>query len=271
MDVQGQAKPLLRVDGISVRFGGIVALDSVSFDVAAGQICGLIGPNGAGKSTLFNCISRLYMPVAGHIDFDGGRLTELARHDIAGIGIGRTFQNVALFDSMTVTENIMVGCHDRLDAGFARNALRLPGAARKEKETQDRARQLVHFLDLEPVAHRTVAGLPFGTRKRVELGRALAVEPKLLLLDEPACGLNREEIDRLAGLIVDLRSRLGITILLVEHNMSLVMAISDKVVTLNFGRVIAQGTPADVRAHPEVIRAYLGDDDETMLVGEASS
>lgn len=254
--------PLIDIKDVSRRFGGLAAVSHVNLSVAEGEIHCLIGPNGAGKSTLFNCISRLYVPSAGHITFDGQRLTDLARHAIAGVGIGRTFQNVALFDSMTVIENIMIGCHDRLDAGFARNALWLPGAAQRERDIQDRAWRLVHFLGLEASAHRAVADLPFGSRKRVELGRALALEPKLILLDEPACGLNREEIAKLAELIVDLRNRLGITVLLVEHNMSLVMAISDKVVTLNFGRVIAQGTPAEVRAHPEVIRAYLGDDDE---------
>jgi len=262
--------PLLRVDGISVRFGGIVALDNVSFDVGSGQICGLIGPNGAGKSTLFNCISRLYKPIAGHIDFDGRRLTDLGSHQIAGAGIGRTFQNVALFGTMTVSENIMVGCHDRLDAGFIRNALRLRTASDREAQMEARAAELLDLLDLGDVAHRVVDDLPFGTRKRVELARALAVRPKLLLLDEPACGLNHEEIARLAALIADLRKRLGVTILLVEHNMNLVMAICERIVALNFGRVIAAGTPGEIRSHPEVIRAYLGDADDAGSVLEGA-
>lgn len=268
MQATPSQNPLLRVDGISVRFGGIVALDNVSFSVDPGQICGLIGPNGAGKSTLFNCISRLYQPAAGHIDFDGRRLTELSSHQIAGAGIGRTFQNVALFGSMTVSENIMVGCHDRLDAGFMRNALRLRTAIDRERQMQAGVAELLDLLDLGDVADRVVDDLPFGTRKRVELARALAVRPKLLLLDEPACGLNHEEIDRLAALITDLRRQLGLTILLVEHNMNLVMAICEKIVTLNFGRVIAAGTPDEIRSHPDVIRAYLGDADDAGTSGE---
>ncbi len=255
-------QPLLRIDGVSVRFGGIVALDGVSFDVQRGQICGLIGPNGAGKSTLFNCLSRLYPCNAGRIDFDGHPVSTLPRHRMAGLGIGRTFQNLALFRTMTVRENVLVGCHSRQHAGFLRNAFRLPGVARIEADAQARAAQLMDFLQIDDVADRTVADLPFGTQKRVELARALAARPKLLLLDEPACGLNHEELDSLGVLIRDIRDRLDVTVLLVEHHMSLVMGVSDQVVALNFGRKIADGTPAEVRAHPEVIRAYLGEEDE---------
>ena len=255
-------KALLRIDGVSVRFGGIVALDGVSFDVQHGQICGLIGPNGAGKSTLFNCLSRLYNCNAGRIDFDGHALSTMPRHRMAGIGIGRTFPNLALFRTMTVRENALVGCHSRHHAGFLRNAFRLPGAARVEAEAHARADTLIDFLELGSVADRTVADLPFGTQKRVELARALASGPKLLLLDEPAAGLNHEELENLGALIRDIRDRLNVTVLLVEHHMSLVMGVSDKVVALNFGKKIAEGTPAQVRAHPEVIRAYLGADEE---------
>lgn len=254
-------KPLLAIDGVSVRFGGIVALEGVSFDVRRGQICGLIGPNGAGKSTLFNCLSRLYACNTGHIDFDGHRISSMRRHRMAGIGIGRTFQNLALFRSMTVLDNVLVGCHSRHHAGLLRNAFRLPGAARIESQSRMLADRLIEFLELREVTGRTVADLPFGTQKRVELARALAAEPKLLLLDEPACGLNHEELESLGALIRAIRDRLGVTVLLVEHNMSLVMGISDKVVALNFGRKIAEGTPAQVRAHPEVIRAYLGEEE----------
>ena len=256
--------PLLQVQGVTVRFGGIVALDAVSFDILPGEICALIGPNGAGKSTLFNCLSRLYDCNGGSIAFEGKTISRLPRHRMAGIGIGRTFQNLALFRSMTVRDNVRVGCHTKHHAGILRNAFRLPGAARIEREAQARAESLIEFLDLREVAERVVADLPFGTQKRVELARALASEPQLLLLDEPACGLNHEELESLCDLIGAIRDRLGVTVLLVEHHMGLVMRISDRVVALNFGKKIAQGTPAEVRSHPDVIRAYLGADEEAQ-------
>ena len=249
---------LLRVQDVGVRFGGIVALDGVSFDVAAGRIVGLIGPNGAGKTTLFNCVSRLYKCDSGDIVFDGRSLLAAPRHRVASLGIGRTFQNLALFRSMTVLENVMVGSHCRTRSGFLANALRLPRAARDDERAADKARSLMALLGLEPVAGRRVSELPFGTQKRIELARALAAEPRLLLLDEPASGLNHEEVSELGALIREVRSRLGLTVLLVEHHMSLVMAVSDRVVALNFGRRIAEGTPDEVRGHPEVVSAYLG-------------
>ncbi len=253
---------LLQVDAVTVRFGGILALSNVSFDVRAGEICALIGPNGAGKSTLFNCLSRLYECDSGSIAFNGHKLRALRRHRIAEIGIGRTFQNLALFRTMTVRENVLLGSHSRHHAGFLRNAFRLPGAARIEAAAQGRADDLMDFLKLTQFAERVVADLPFGMQKRVELARALASEPQLLLLDEPACGLNHEELESLGDLIRDIRDRLQVTVLLVEHHMGLVMGISDRVVALNFGKKIAEGTPAEVRQHPEVIRAYLGEVEE---------
>lgn len=252
------AAALLSIRGVCVRFGGIKALDEVGFDVEAGQICGLIGPNGAGKSTLFNCLSRLYGCDEGSILFDGRTLTDLPRHRMAGLGIGRTFQNLAMFRSMSVRDNIRVGCHSRHHAGFPGAMLRWPGVARIEADIDRRAAELIGFMSLGAVADRVVADLPFGTQKRVEMARALAAEPRLLLLDEPACGLNHEELGQLEGLIREVRDRWRVTVLLVEHHMGLVMGLCDKVVALNFGRKIAEGTPAEVRVHPEVVRAYLG-------------
>ena len=252
------SQPLLRVHDVAVRFGGIVALDGVSFDVAPGQIVGLIGPNGAGKTTLFNCVSRLYQCERGAMRFDGADLLAVPRHRVAALGIGRTFQNLALFRSMSVLDNVMVGRHCRARGGFFANALRLPFAVRSDRDAEERAHALLALLGLEEVASRRVSDLPFGTQKRVELARALAAEPKLLLLDEPASGLNHEEVGRLGALIRELRDKLRLTVLLVEHHMSLVMSISDWVVALNFGKRIAQGPPAEVRGHPELVRAYLG-------------
>jgi branched-chain amino acid transport system ATP-binding protein len=249
---------LLVVDGVTMRFGGVIALENVSFEVARGAICGLIGPNGAGKTTLFNCISRLYDPHAGSIRFDKRQLASFSRHEIATLGIARTFQNVALFATMTTRDNVRVGAHALARGGFLTSALGLPLAGREERRVAERADALIGEFGLESVADRPVGELPFGVRKRVELARALAVGPKLLLLDEPAAGLNHEEVDALGAEIRAIRDRRGVAILLVEHHMNLVMRVSDQVVALDFGRVIADGSPEVVRTNPDVVRAYLG-------------
>ncbi len=249
---------LMSVLGVTVRFGGILALDGIEFDVARGQICGLIGPNGAGKTTLFNCMNRLYHYQSGDILFEGQSIKATPTHQVARLGMGRTFQNLAIFRSMPVRDNVLVGAHSRSVCGFLSSALRLPRVQAEERRLRERADEIMDYLGLSPFRDRLVGDLPFGTQKRVELGRALAADPKLLMLDEPAAGLNHEELDALAQLIRDLRDRLKITVLLVEHHMSLVMGVSDHIVVLNFGRKIAEGPPGLIQSHPDVIEAYLG-------------
>ncbi len=250
---------LVEVCNLGIRFGGIAALDDVSFSLGQGQITSLIGPNGAGKTTLFNCICRLYTPTQGDILFEGKSLLGLGAHRIAQLGIGRTFQNVALFPNLTVLQNVMVGAHSRSRSDYVRDLLGLPAVRRQEALLEEEARMLLQSLGLDSVALQVVSQLPFGTRKRIEIARALAGRPRLLLMDEPAGGLNHEEVHELGRLIVDLKVKRNITVLLVEHHIGLVMSVSDHVVALNFGSKLAEGTPAEIQRDPEVARAYLGE------------
>lgn len=249
---------MLEVRNLKLRFGGIVALDDISFDVPAAQICGLIGPNGAGKTSLFNCLSRLYIPSEGSIHFNGCDLLALKPHMNAGLGIARTFQNVALFETLSVRDNILIGGHSQIEGGFLANAFNLRSIKRQEIQLALVVDEMIERLQLTNIANKNVAALNFASRKKVELARALVSRPKLLLLDEPAGGLNQEEVDDLMLFMRKIRDEMLLSILLVEHHLNLVMKVCDHVVALNFGRKIADGTPEQVQNNDDVIRAYLG-------------
>jgi len=251
-------RPLLEVKDVRLRFGAVMALDGPSFSVEAGGICGLIGPNGAGKTSLFNCVSRLYTPFEGEIDFDGEQLLRCAPHEIARLGISRTFQNLGLFADLTILDNVALGGYVGSRDGFFSGLLRLPSAGREESRREQRALELLQMLDLREVAGRYADRLPFGTLKRVEIARALMVSPRLLMLDEPASGLTHEEVAELAQTILEIRDRFDLTVLLVEHHIGMVRSIASHLVVLDGGQKIAEGEPEAVCRAPQVIEAYLG-------------
>ena len=247
-----------RADNLSLQFGGLKAVDSVSFDVEQGEIFTIIGPNGAGKTSIFNLISRLYNPTSGRLFFGDQDITQVPPHEIAKMGIARTFQNIELFDNASVLANLLVGRHCHRTTNMFQEILFLPGVRRAEKEHRKKVEEVIEFLDLQPFRDKIIAGLPYGVRKVIEVARALCSEPKIILLDEPSSGLNVEETDDMSFWIRDIRTDLGITVLMVEHDMTLVNRVSDRVLALNYGRVLASGTPKEVQSHPDVVAAYLG-------------
>ncbi len=252
---------LLEIDNVTLRFGGVVAVDQVSFDVEEGEVFALVGPNGAGKSTLFNLVSRFYDPANGDIRFDGKSILGLQPHRIAGLGIARTFQNIELFEQATVLQNLLVGRHRHRRGNIASEILFTPFVRAEERRHREAVEKVIDFLDLQPYREKYIAGLPYGVRKVVEMGRALAIEPRLLLLDEPASGLSVEETQDVAFWIEDIRNQMGITVLMVEHDMHLVSSVSDRVLALADGKTLALGTPSEVQNDPRVVEAYIGSSD----------
>jgi branched-chain amino acid transport system ATP-binding protein len=247
-----------RADNLSLQFGGLKAVDSVSFDVQQGEIFTIIGPNGAGKTSIFNLISRLYNPTSGRLFFGDQDITQVPPHEIAKMGIARTFQNIELFDNASVLANLLVGRHCHRTTNMLQEILFLPSVRLAEKEHRKKVEEVIEFLDLQPFRDKIIAGLPYGVRKVIEVARALCSEPKIILLDEPSSGLNVEETDDMSFWIRDIRTDLGITVLMVEHDMTLVNRVSDRVLALNYGKVLASGTPKEVQSHPDVVAAYLG-------------
>ena len=247
-----------RAEKLSLHFGGLKAVDAVSFVVEKGEILSIIGPNGAGKSTIFNLISRINRPTSGKIFFEDQEITKQPPYDIARLGIARTFQNIELFENATVLSNLLVGRHRHCTSQLWQELLFLPSVRANEKAHRRRVEQVIEFLDLEPYRDKLISGLPYGVRKVIELARALCSEPRLILLDEPSSGLSVEETDDMSFWIRDMKTEFGITVLMVEHDMSLVNRISDRVIALSAGRVLAMGTPAEVQQHPDVVAAYLG-------------
>ena len=256
-------EPLLAVRDIRLVFSGGVALDDVSFDVAPGELFAIIGPNGAGKTSIFNCLNGVYRPQRGSVVFDGTELLGMKPHRIARLGVARMFQNIELFEHLTVLDNILMGRHQHFGYGTIGAMVWSPRTRRDEAAQRRRAEEIIDFLEIEAFRKSFVGMLPYGVQKRVELGRALAMDPKLLLLDEPAAGMNLEETEDMARFILDIREELGIAMILVEHDMGLVMDIADRIHVLDFGRTIASGTPSEIQRNPEVIRAYLGEEFES--------
>jgi branched-chain amino acid transport system ATP-binding protein len=256
------ASPLFEAQDISISFGGIRAVDGVSFDVKEGEIFAIVGPNGAGKSTIFNLISRIYEPTGGRLMFQGTDITNVPPHTIAGRGIARTFQNIELFEHATVLDNLLIGRHCRSRPNIFAELLFTSSVRQEELRHRTAVEEIIDFLDLANYREQRISGLPYGVRKVVELARALCAEPKLLLLDEPASGLNTEETEEVAFWIEDIKNDLGVTVIMIEHDMSLVSAVSNRVLALNNGRTLALGTPSEVQSNPAVIEAYLGSEAE---------